>query len=55
MLLQFDVAALMSYTGVHLSEAFSGVAGVIWIVVALLFWTIVPGWLGFRAFRKRDF
>ena len=55
MLLQFDVAALMSYTGVLLSEMFSGMAGVLWIVAALLFWTIVPGWMGFRAFRKRDF
>jgi Cu-processing system permease protein len=55
MLLQFDVAALMSYTGVLLSEAFSGVTGVLWIVAALLFWTIVPGWMGYRAFRDRDF
>jgi Cu-processing system permease protein len=55
MLLQFDVAALMSYTGVLLSEAFSGARGVASIITALLFWTIVPGWLGFRAFHKRDF
>lgn len=55
MLLQFDVAALMSYTGVLLSETFSGTTGIVWIVVALLFWTILPGWMGFRAFRKRDF
>lgn len=55
MLLQFDVAALMSYTGVLLAELFSGPVGVLCIVAALLFWTIVPGWMGFRAFRDRDF
>jgi Cu-processing system permease protein len=54
-LLQFDVAALMSYTGVLMSEFFSGASGVISIVGALLFWTVVPGWMGFRAFRSRDF
>ena len=54
-LLQFDVAALMSYTGVLMSEFFSGAAGVVSIMAALLFWTIVPGWMGFRAFRNRDF
>ncbi len=55
MLLQFDVAALMSYTGVLLVELLSGITGVLCIAAALLFWTIVPGWMGFRAFRKRDF
>lgn len=55
MLLQFDVAALMSYTGVLLVEVFSGAIGVLCIGAALLFWTIVPGWMGYRAFRDRDF
>ena len=54
LLLQFDVAALMGYTGAVFARFFGG-AGAAVAAAALVAWVAVPVWLGLRAFRRKDF
>lgn len=55
LLLQFDMAALMGYTGAAFQQVFSGRTGIGIAAGALVAWTMAPLWLGMRAFAKRDF
>jgi len=55
LLLQFDVSALMGYTGAVFEQFFGGVGGLAIAATALALWVAVPIVLGLRAFRKRDF
>lgn len=55
LLLQFDISALMGYTGAVFQRAFGGVAGTAIAGAALLLWAVVPFLLGLRAFRRKDF
>lgn len=54
LLLRFDNAALMGYTGAVFQRFFSG-GGALVAVVALVLWAGAPVYLGSRAFRKKDF
>ncbi len=53
--LQFDVSALMGYTGAVYQRFFGGATGMLLSVAALLAWTLFPLWLGKRFFQKKDF
>jgi Cu-processing system permease protein len=55
LLLQFDVAALMGYTGAVFSRFFSAATGGAVIVAALAAWITVPVAGGYIAFRRKDF
>jgi Cu-processing system permease protein len=55
LLLQFDTAALMGYTGAVFERFFGSGAGVAIAVVALTAWCAVPLLLGLRRFRRKDF
>jgi Cu-processing system permease protein len=55
LLLQFDVSALMGYTGAVFQLFFGGVMGIAIASTALALWVMLPVALGLRAFRKRDF
>jgi len=55
LLLQFDVSALMGYTGAVFQQFFGGARGIAIASTALAFWVTLPVALGLRAFRKRDF
>ena len=55
LLLQFDVSALMGYTGAVFEKFFGGALGIAVAVTALATWVAVPVALGARAFRRRDF
>ncbi|HET9682898.1 MAG TPA: ABC transporter permease subunit, partial [Gemmatimonadaceae bacterium] len=55
LLLQFDVSALMGYTGAVFRQFFGGALGIAIASTALAFWVTLPVALGLRAFRKRDF
>lgn len=55
LLLQFDLSALLGYTGATFQQLFSGGRGVAIAAAALGFWVIVPLALGLRAFERRDF
>jgi Cu-processing system permease protein len=54
LLLRFDVAALMGYTGAVFARFFGGPGQAV-AVAALLAWIAVPIALGARAFRRKDF
>jgi Cu-processing system permease protein len=54
-LLQFDISALMGYTGAVFSRFFSGAIGVAVIAAALTTWVGAPVVLGFHEFKRKDF
>lgn len=55
LVLQFDVSALLGYTGAVFSQFFSGATGIAVIALALGGWIAVPFALGLNAFRRKDF
>jgi Cu-processing system permease protein len=55
LLLHFDTAALMGYTGVVFERFFGTALGTIVAVGALLLWTALPWVLSLRRFRTKDF
>jgi Cu-processing system permease protein len=55
LLLQFDVSALMGYTGAVFQRFFGGTTGMTIAAAAMLLWICVPALLGLRAFRRKDF
>ena len=55
LLLQFDIAALMGYTGAVFAQFFSGATGLAVIAAALTLWIGGPLAGGFLAFKRKDF
>lgn len=55
LLLQFDISALMGYTGAVFTRFFSGATGLTVIAVALTTWIAAPLAAGFVAFSRKDF
>jgi Cu-processing system permease protein len=55
LLLQFDVAALMGYTGAVFKGFFGSTGGRALAATALLAWAAIPLALATRAFRRKDF
>lgn len=53
--LRFDVAALMGYTGAVFSRILGGPIGSSAAVIGLLLWMVVPGLFALRAFKRKDF
>lgn len=53
-MLTFDYAALMGYTGAVFNEFFGSATGIIVSAGSLAVWIAVPFSLGLRAFNKRD-
>lgn len=55
LLLQFDVSALLGYTGAILQKFFGRTTGIAVTAATLALWIVAPLSLGLRAFRRRDF
>ena len=55
LLLQYDIAELMGYTGAVFQRFFGDALGMATATVALLIWVAVPLAIGLRWFRRRDF
>jgi Cu-processing system permease protein len=55
LVLQFDVSALMGYTGAVFNRVLGTPAGALAAFVGLGAWMVVPGLFALRAFRRRDF
>jgi Cu-processing system permease protein len=55
LLLQFDGAAMMGYTGAVFLKFFGGAEGIAIATTALAAWVLLPGMLGMRVFQRRDF
>lgn len=55
LVLRFDVSALMGYTGAVMQRLLGSPLGILAAVGGLAVWTIAPGLLALRAFKRRDF
>lgn len=55
LLLRFDGAAMMGYTGAVFLDFFGAAHGLIITACALLLWISAPFGLGMRAFQRKDF
>lgn len=55
LLMQFDIAALMGYTGAVFQRFFGSFLGTILLVLALSLWLVLPLWRGYVLFNRRDF
>lgn len=55
LLFQFDVAALLGYTGAVFRRFFDGAPGFAIAAGALALWTVVPALAGARLFHRKDF
>lgn len=54
-MLEFDVSALMGYTGAVFSRFFGTTMGITTAGSMLLIWLGVPMWYGLKSFRNKDF
>lgn len=54
-ILEFDISALMGYTGALFQKFFGSTFGSLVSVGTLLFWIIVPVFFGLKSFSKKDF
>lgn len=55
LVLRFDIAALMGYTGAVFLRWLGGWHGSLLAIAGLLAWTLLPGLLALRAFKRKDF
>ncbi len=55
LLLQFDISALLGYTGAAFTRFFTGATGFLAIAVALAAWIGLPLAAGFLVFDRKDF
>lgn len=54
-LLEFDISALMGYTGAIFNQFLGTTKGVIAATCMLVLWLAFPMWLGLQIFKKKDF
>lgn len=54
-LMQFDIAALLGYTGAVFETFLGSTLGMLTALSALGLWILIPIWLGKQAFIRRDF
>ena len=55
LLLNYDISALMGFTGAVFQRFFGSLAGQSISITAMLLWLAVPFWLGRRIFLRRNF
>lgn len=54
LMLQMDVSALMGYTGATYKAFFGSSAGLFYTLGIMLLWMVIPIFLAFRSFNKKD-
>ncbi|MEG8947919.1 ABC transporter permease subunit [Rosettibacter firmus] len=54
-MLKLDIAALMGYTGALFQKFFSNSLGLIFALMMMLIWSIIPFVIGIKKFIKKDF
>ncbi|MEX0648851.1 MAG: ABC transporter permease subunit [Balneolaceae bacterium] len=54
-ILEFDISALMGYTGAVFNKFFGSSTGILTAAVMLIIWLTAPMWAGLRIFRSKDF
>jgi Cu-processing system permease protein len=55
LLLEFDISALMGYTGAVFKSFFGSIGGTVLAAFALALWIAAPIGAGFRLFQRKDF
>ena len=55
LVLRFDVAALMGYTGAIFQRQLGGTLGTLGALAGLTAWTVIPGLLALRTFKRNDY
>ena len=53
-LLKLDIAAMMGYTGAIFKDFFGGFWGMLYALLVMLLWIILPSWLAIRKFNRKD-
>ncbi len=53
--LHFDISALMGITGAIFKKFYGTTLGIIVSVTSLIFWIIIPFWIGLKNFMRKDF
>jgi Cu-processing system permease protein len=53
-MLQMDVAAMLGYTGAVFKEFFGSIPGMLFVVLALVLWILIPVCLSVRKFNSKD-
>lgn len=53
-MLTFDYAALLGYTGAVFQQFFGSSLGIVLSACSLVVWTAIPAFLGYRAFIRKD-
>jgi len=53
-LLQLDVSAMMGYTGAVFKDFFGTYTGIIFSLLALVLWIVLPVWFSTRKFNTKD-
>lgn len=54
-LLEFDISALMGYTGAVFNQFLGTAKGIMAASFMLMLWLALPMWVGLRIFKKKDF
>ncbi len=54
-ILNFDISALMGYTGALFNKFFGSSIGIIISFSLLLLWLVIPAFWGLKSFNKKDF
>lgn len=54
-MLKFDAAALMGYTGATFEKFFGSITGSVLSVTALILWSVIPLMYGLKKFNKKNF
>jgi Cu-processing system permease protein len=55
LLIEFDVSAMMGYTGAVFQNFFGSSRGILAAGSSLIFWLMIPLYLGMKKFVKKDF
>lgn len=53
-LLKLDVSALMGYTGAVFKDFFGTTIGIVFAIVTLMSWILIPIWWSLMKFKKKD-
>ncbi len=54
-MLEFDTAALMGYTGAVFEQFFGSALGIAISLISLIAWAVLPFFAGLRSFTRKDF
>jgi Cu-processing system permease protein len=54
LLMEFDISALMGYTGAVFQNFFGGLQGMVVLMISMFIWITLPFYFGLRHFSRKD-